>query len=59
MHELFQKLHEDGAVAPAEEHVEHQAPLGETAEIMLTEERSPVTSTTGVCPTGAQVVPAW
>jgi len=34
------------------------APPGETAEIMLTDVRSPVTSTTGVCPTGAHVVPA-
>ena len=31
-----------------------RVPPGETAEIMLTDLRSPVTSTTGVCPTGAQ-----
>src|SRR5689334_7385674 len=34
-------------------------PPGETAEIILTDLRSPVTATTGVCPTGAHVVPAW
>ena len=58
VHELLQELHEHGAVATSEEHVELERTAGETAEIMLTDVRSPVTSTTGVCPTGAQVVPA-
>ena len=58
VHELLQELDEHGAVAATEEHVEVSAPPGETAEIMLTDLRSPVTSTTGVCPTGAHVVPA-
>jgi len=35
------------------------APLAETAEIMFTLNRAPVEPTTGVFPTGAQVVPAW
>ena len=35
------------------------APLAVTAETMFTENLAPVTSTTGVCPAGAQVVPAW
>ena len=35
------------------------APLAVTAEIMLTLNRAPVVLTTGVFPTGAQVVPAW
>src|SRR5215211_4861682 len=33
------------------------APPGETAEIMLTDARCPVTATTGVCPTGARWCP--
>ena len=35
------------------------APCAETAESMLSENRAPVARTTGVRPTGAQVVPAW
>jgi hypothetical protein len=35
------------------------APCAETAESMLSENRAPVAFTTGVRPTGAQVVPAW
>ena len=34
------------------------APWAETAESMLSENRAPVAFTTGVRPTGAQVVPA-
>lgn len=34
-------------------------PCAETAEIMFTLNRAPVVFTTGVRPTGAQVVPAW
>ena len=35
------------------------APCAVTAESMLSENRAPVARTTGVRPTGAQVVPAW
>jgi hypothetical protein len=35
------------------------APFADTAEIMFTEYRAPVLRTSGVWPTGAQVVPAW
>jgi hypothetical protein len=34
-------------------------PFGVTAEIMFTLCRAPVLATTGVLPTGAQVVPEW
>lgn len=34
-------------------------PLGLTAEIRLTRKRAPLVGTTGVWPTGAQVVPEW
>ena len=36
-----------------------QRALGGDPESRLTATRSPVLRTTGVCPTGAQVVPAW
>ncbi len=38
---------------------EPQRAFADTAEIMCTECRAPVLRTSGVCPTGAQVVPAW
>ena len=34
-------------------------PCAVTAEIMFRVWRAPVAFTTGVCPIGAQVVPAW
>jgi len=36
-----------------------RAPWADTAETMFTEYRAPVLRTTGVCPTGAHVVPEW
>ena len=35
------------------------SPRGEIADTMLIDFLSPVFTTTGVCPTGPHVVPAW
>src|SRR5690606_19296801 len=39
--------------------MKRNSPRGLIAESMFSENRRPVTATTGVCPWGAQVVPVW
>ncbi len=39
--------------------MKRKPPRALTAESMASENRAPVTATTGVLPIGAQVVPAW
>jgi hypothetical protein len=39
--------------------VQQLSPYAVIAEMRLIVWRAPVVATTGVCPTGAQVVPAW
>jgi hypothetical protein len=55
----FAEVDEPGGGKPAGVGRNRKDPSGATAEIMLTEWRAPVDLTTGVLPTGVQVVPAW
>src|SRR3954447_12891895 len=55
----FRKAMTPAAVSVPASTENRRAPCALIAEIMFSPNRAPVARTAGVCPTGAQVVPAW